>query len=196
MSSTLNKIMNRRDAVRCMTALVGGALSAPTVTAVLSGCTPSSDAGWTPTTLTDHQDQVLTVIAERIIPATDTPGAEAAQVNRFIDAVLSESWFEEEVEAFTSGVDAVDAAAEADFGGDFLSLSEQDQVALLTTLDEQAFGPAADPNEPHFFRLMKELTVVGYYTSEIGASQELQIDLVPGRWDGCVPRSEVGRAWA
>jgi hypothetical protein len=49
---------------------------------------------------------------------------------------------------------------------------------------------------PHFIRLMKELTLLGYYTSEVGATEELKYIAVPGRWDACVPFSEVGRAWA
>lgn len=198
MNVRTEKSMNRRDAVKRMTALLGCALSAPTAAGILSGCTASTDAGWTPATLTDRQNDVITAIAERIIPATDTPGAEAAHVNRFIDAVLTESWFPEQVEAFTAGVDAVDERARDAFESDFAELSEEDQTALLTELDEEAFGTDAvtDGEHPPFFRLMKELTVVGYYTSEIGASEELQINLVPGRWDGCMPASEVGRAWA
>ncbi|MEX2400519.1 MAG: gluconate 2-dehydrogenase subunit 3 family protein [Rhodothermales bacterium] len=181
-----------------MTALMGGVLSAPTVAGILSGCTASTDAAWTPATLTSHQNDIVTAIAERIIPATDTPGAEAAHVNRFIDAMLTESWFQEQVDAFTTGIDCVDDRAERDFGSDYLNLSDENQIALLTALDDEAFGPDAafDSDAPPFFRIMKELTVVGYYTSEIGASQELQINMVPGRWDGCVPLSDVGRAWA
>lgn len=198
MNSRNGRPMNRRDAVKRMTALLGCALSAPTAAGILSGCTASTDTGWAPTTLTDRQNEVVTAIAERIIPATDTPGAEAARVNRFIDAVLTESWFPEQVETFTAGVDAVDGRAREAFGGAFVDLSEDDQTALIAELDDEAFGAAAviDREHPPFFRLMKELTVVGYYTSEIGASEELQINLVPGRWEGCLPVSEVGRAWA
>lgn len=178
--------------------MMGGALSAPTVAGVLSGCTASTEASWTPSTLSTHQDEVVTLIAERIIPTTDTPGAQAARVNRFIDAVLTESWPDEEVEAFTNGVDTFDERAENDFGAGFLDLSEDDQTAFLTAVDEEAFGERADRDDDRsrFFRMMKELTVVGYYTSEIGATQELQTNLVPGHWSGCIPLSDVGRAWA
>lgn len=195
---TMNSTLTRREAVKRMAVLMGGALSAPAAAGILSGCRAPSGADWTPSTLTEHQNELVTAIAEHIIPETDTPGARAANVNRFIDEMLSKSWFPEQAAAFTTGLDGVDALAEERFGSAFLDLSSDDQVALLTVLDEEAFGPQADfdPEAPPFFRLMKELTVIGYYTSEIGASQELHINLVPGRWDGCIPYSEIGKAWA
>jgi hypothetical protein len=49
---------------------------------------------------------------------------------------------------------------------------------------------------PHFFRTMKELTVLGYYTSQIGATKELRYVQVPGRFNGCVPFKTIGRTWA
>lgn len=55
--------------------------------------------------------------------------------------------------------------------------------------------PVRTPSLP-FFRTMKELTVVGYYTSEVGATVELRHEAVPGRYQGCVPFTEVGRTWA
>jgi gluconate 2-dehydrogenase gamma chain len=50
--------------------------------------------------------------------------------------------------------------------------------------------------EVPFFRTMKELTLVGYYTSEPGATKELRHEPVPGRFQGCIPFSQVGRTWA
>jgi hypothetical protein len=67
---------------------------------------------------------------------------------------------------------------------------------VLEALDREAFAGRADPLKPSFFRTFKELTLVGYYTSEIGATRELHHAPVPGRYDGCVPLAQVGRTWA
>ena len=44
--------------------------------------------------------------------------------------------------------------------------------------------------------MMKELTLVGYYTSEAGATEELTYEPVPGVWEGCVPYEDIGSAWS
>lgn len=188
--------INRREALKRAAILLGGAVSAPTIAGLLSGCQPRASYG--PQTLSDDQDALVTAIAEHIIPATDTPGARAAQVNQFIDLMLTDNYPEDARSRFLAGLEDVDERCRQAYGGAFLRCSPDEQRAVLTELDEQAFGQNAafDPANPAFFRMMKELTLVGYYTSEIGASQELQINLTPGRYDGCAPLEEVGRAWA
>lgn len=190
--------IDRREALKRVALLCGGALSAPTVAGVLSGCQPSGSASWSPSALSDHQNDLVVTISERIIPATDTGGAEAANVNRFIDAILADGFLPEDRDRFLSGLDEVDAEAQSEHGTPFLECSAEQQTALMTAWDEAAFGPDADfnPEEPPFFRTMKELTIFGYYTSEIGASQELRFDPVMGRYEPCVPFEEIGRTWA
>jgi len=190
--------IDRREALKRVALLCGGALSAPTVAGVLSGCQPSDSASWSPSALSDHQNDLVVTISERIIPATDTGGAEAAHVNRFIDAMLADGFPPADRDRFLSGLDAVDAEAESAHGTPFLECTAEQQTALMTAWDEAAFGPDADfnPEAPPFFRTMKELTIFGYYTSEIGASQELRFDPVMGRYEPCVPFEEIGRTWA
>ena len=188
--------MNRREALKRVAALVGGTLSIPTVAAALSGCQPSGSGSLM--TFTADQAELVATIAERIIPATDTPGARAAGVHRFIDLILAETALPEDRERFLAGLDAVDAQCEEDYGQPFLACTPEEQNDLLTQWDEAAFGNGASssPDTPPFFQMMKELTLVGYYTSEIGATQELRFDPVMGRYDPCVPFDEIGRAWA
>lgn len=190
--------MNRREALKRVAILCGGALSAPTVAGILSGCQADNTASWSPAVLSDHQDELVTTIAEHIIPATDTGGAAAAQVNRFVDAMLDEGFLPDDRDRFLDGLDEVDADAEAEYDAPFLECSSDEQVELIAAWDEAAFGEEADfdPDAPPFFRTMKELTIFGYYTSEIGATEELQFDPVMGRYDACVPVEEIGRTWA
>jgi glucoside 3-dehydrogenase (cytochrome c) hitch-hiker subunit len=221
--------IDRREALRRAALLLGGALAAPTVAGVLAGCQAARvpDGAWAPRALTRAQADLVAAIAEHILPETDTPGARAAGVHRFIDAMLAESYPAPERQRFLAGLADVDARAERASGRSFLQCAATDQRALLDVLDREAFAATASPpdrppetpgsrpgsdtdpgrksgvrggtpDEPvvRFFRTMKQLTLVGYYTSEIGATRELHHSPVPGRYDGCVPVAQVGRTWA
>jgi hypothetical protein len=125
-------------------------------------------------------------------------------VHRFIDAMLAESYPAEERSRFVAGLGDVDALAQGECGRPFLQCAAAEQRSLLDQLDREAFAsapreappPTHNPTRPPFFRTMKELVVVGYYTSEIGATRELRHVAVPGRFEGCVPFPPNGRTWA
>lgn len=146
-------------------------------------------------TLDPHQDATVTAVADLIIPATDTPGAKAARVNEFIDVLLSEWMTGETRDRFLAGLADLDVRSRAAFGKDFIDGAAADQVRLLTLLEDEALRlkdqPAsALPARPEpFFRTIKRLTMYGYYTSEIGAKQELHFDMIPGRYVPCTPLS-------
>lgn len=191
--------IDRRQALRRVGALLGGLISAPTVAGVLSGCERPSGTDWTPQTLTPAQNRMVATIADIIIPPTDTPGARAANVNRFIDTMVGEGYLPDDRNRFLQGLNDLDARSKEAYGAPFVDCSEEQQRTLIGKLDEETFGadaPEVDPEAPPFFQMMKELVIVGYYTSEIGATTELKTNLVPGRYDGDVPYDEVGRAWA
>lgn len=191
--------ISRREALRRVGVLLGGVVSAPTVAGVLSGCERGTGTDWSPQTLTAEQNQMVDTIAEIIIPTTDTPGASAANVNRFIDALVGESYLPEDRDRFLSGLDDVNARCEKRYGASFVDCTSEQQLALVGALDSETFGadaPAPDPENPPFFRMLKELVVVGYYTSEIGATEELKTNVVPGYHDGDVPYEDIGRTWS
>jgi len=173
--------IDRREALRRAALVLGGVLSAPLAAGVLAGCEArgAPEGSWRPRALTPDQAELVATIAEQILPETDTPGARAVGVHRFIDALLAESYSAEQRERFVAGL--------ADLGRAFQTSTPDQQRALLERLDHEA-AP--------FFRTLKELTLVGYYTSEIGATRELHHAPVPGRYDGCVPLAQVGRTWA
>ncbi len=191
-------VIDRREALRRAALFLGGVLAAPTVAGVLAGCEARSvpDGAWKPRALTPDQADLVATIADHILPETDTPGARAVGVHRFIDAMLAECYPVEERERFLAGLADVDARARRTCGRAFLQCATTEQRALLVHLDREAFATTPSPDEAPFFRTMKELTLVGYYTSEIGATRELRHVPVPGRFDGCVPLAEIGRAWA
>ncbi|HVH09500.1 MAG TPA: gluconate 2-dehydrogenase subunit 3 family protein, partial [Gemmatimonadales bacterium] len=193
--------ITRREALTRVAIVLGGAISAPTLAGALDVVTRGSwtvPEGWAPRTLSPSQLEQVAVLAEHIIPATDTPGARAAQVQVFVDTLLTDHYPVPERDRFLAGLADVDARTRARYGKTFLECTPDQQRALLTVMDEEAY-PAeprgAPPPEGWFFHRLKEVTVVGYYTSQIGATQELHVSPF-GAYRGDIPYSTVGRAWA
>lgn len=188
------RTVDRREVLQGLAVALGGALSPSVVSAVLSGCTPPRGAApWTPETLTADQTELTAVVAELIIPATDTPGARAAGVHEFIDLMLTHWLPAEERASYLAGLGELDPRSRERHCVSFLESGREQQIALLQALEQQAEG--AGPPKP-FFTLLKELTLVGYYTSEVGSTQELRRFVGSAAFRGCVRYEEVGRAWA
>ncbi len=185
--------MNRRDAIRDIGVLLGAAVTPSVARAVEAGFA-APPPGQALRTLTPQQGELLAALTELIIPTTDTPGARAARVDAFIDSLLTDLLTDEERDRFLVGLDAVDGRARALAGTSFLESSPRRQVAVLEALDREAQQSADSPRP--FFSWLRELTLVGYYTSEVGASQELRYVHVAGRYDGDVPYERVGRAYS
>ena len=185
--------MNRRDAIKRTTLLLGGTLSASAIMGVMSGCKADPTLDWTPTFFTTEEGSIIEQMVERIIPRTDTPGAVDAGVHTFIDKMMSGYYSEKDKLAFRDGLKKVDEDAKADFGKNFTSLSDEQQDEFLKKYDETAY---AKENSEHFFKTMKELTILGFCTSEVGATESLKYDPLPGDYKGCIPYSDVGGAWA
>lgn len=153
-------------------------------------------------TLNPHQDATVSTIAELIIPTTDTPGARGAKVNEFIDLLLTE-WFDPaETKQFLRGLADVDTRSRQKFSALFIDTTPSQQTELLKELDAAAMNFSATqkqsmqthgaPPPMNFFYQMKKLTLAGYYTSEIGFSQELGRSIIPPH-AGCVPIQEATR---
>jgi len=191
--------MQRREALRLL--MAGGVLPAlPTnLFAFFQGAHPAS--GYTLRTLNPHQNDTVVAMIDQIIPATDTPGAKGARVNEFIDVILTEWADAEERKNFLDGLAGVDKQTNDLFGKNFVDASPAQQVTLLRSMDESVATQRTRrmrhgntiPEERdkqlrgEFFNVFKGITVHGYYTSEIGFSQELNLQIIPGAQHGCAP---------
>lgn len=184
-------MIHRREALRRAACLLGGAISASTIEGVLAGCLAST------LTLSADQREMVLAIAEQILPETDTPGARAARVDEFIDAMLTGFYPPARRDRFLAGLASVDARAQRAFGRRFVELTPPQQLELVTALNREAFQPIAGSRAEAdaFFRTFKELVVVGYYTSEVGATRELRTNPI-GPWRADIPYASVGRSWA
>ncbi len=189
--------MNRRDAIKQASILLGGVLSASAISGVMAGCKAEPKIDWTPKYFSADEAGLLEAIVERIIPKTDTPGAKDAGVHNFIDQMMADFYEEKDKAAFKDGLAKIESEAKSAHGKSFVSLSPEQQDEVLTKFDKEAYDPGRKKDDPpHFFKTMKELTVTGFCTSEQGATNFLKYDPVPGAYHGCIPYSEVGAAWA
>jgi hypothetical protein len=183
---------------------MGGAISAPAVLGVLNGCVAKKEETWQPVFLSKEQGAVVAEVAELIIPRTDTPGAKDAGVPAFIDTILKDAYEEEDQQRFVSGLKAFDDAARTAHGNGFIELPKQQQTDLLKKFHDEAIATelADEKRQPYlrrpFVLMTKELTLLGFFTSEPGATQVLQYAAVPGSFKGCVPLMQAGngKSWA
>jgi hypothetical protein len=137
-------------------------------------------------------------IGDTIIPATGTPGAKAVQIGAFMAMMVTDCYDDENHAIFKTGLGQVDEACRKKHGKSFRQSSPQERTALLNNLDTEARRQHAKLPKTapaHYFQLMKELTVLGYFTSEIGASQALRYVEVPGSFNGNAPYKKGDRAW-
>lgn len=181
----------RRGALLNIAALCGLALSGDALAALP---TTAAKGAYKPVLLTPDMLRLTAVLAELIIPATDTPGALAVNAHRVIDGVLGLCSPARDQQRFTRGLALVDAAARREFGKRFTALAPARQDALLRALDAGSAPFAAADRD--FFVQLKSLTLFAYYTSEAGATRELSYAPVPGGYKGDVAFSSVGRRWA
>jgi gluconate 2-dehydrogenase gamma chain len=190
--------MNRREALRLLAAeatisLTPGNLFALRVARAALG-TPDA-----PRTLNPQQFAAIKMMAEMIIPKTDTPGAADVGAAEFIDLILTEWYAEEERTRFLAGLADMDKRSQGLFGNDFVECSAAERADILTALGAEMIEQAAR-NSDHsprnrgfmpragdtFYPMLRRLTMVAYYTSEAGATEELKFEMIPDHFNGCV----------
>lgn len=180
--------MNRREVIKRTALLMGGAVSAPALLGLLKGCAPKPGVDWNPVFFTQEQAFVISEVAEIIIPKTDTPGAKDAGVPSFIEQMVSQAYSQENRDKFMADLDAFMKES------DFLNLSVEKKTEYVVAQHDKAIQEKAQQRP--FILTMKELTLLGFFTSKPGATGVLQYEPVPGKYEGCKPLAEVGKTWA
>lgn len=158
----------------------------------LSGCKTSDKQ------LFSKEDQAyLDEIAETILPETKTPGARAAQVGQFMIVMITDCYDEKEQKIFREGMKKIDDQSKTKFAKSYLELTQEQRHELLVGVDgeQKQYMKSKKDNEPvHYFRMMKELTLLGYFTSKLGCTQAKRYMPVPGKYIGCVPYKKGEKA--
>jgi hypothetical protein len=134
---------------------------------------PIPDPSWKPIFFDEHQNQLVIALTELIIPETDTPGAKAALVNRYLDLLLNEEAAARQ-KSFIEGVAWIDARSLELYGKSFVQAAIQQQVELLTVLADPDNKNPRDRRGVDFFQEIKDLTIFAYYTSQVGMERELE----------------------
>ena len=195
-------LIDRREAIRRVSLMLGGATLIGG-TSLLTACEQAERPISTPTGVGDYgADQVafLDEVADTILPETGTPGAKAAAVGAFMALMVTDTYSPEDQDIFRTGMGTIDDECRADHGVAFMEATPAQRLALLERLDAEQFEHQAARGETglptHYFRMMKQLTLLGYFTSEIGITIAQNYVESPGRFDPCVPYTAGERSWA
>ncbi|MBS1501922.1 MAG: gluconate 2-dehydrogenase subunit 3 family protein [Bacteroidetes bacterium] len=190
--------MNRREAIGRVALIMGGTLIGAEY--LLSGCRPHTSATSVSELFDQDHEAFLNEVADTILPDTpSSPGAKAAGVGPFMAVMVRDCYETPDQDVFLKGIGKIDEAAQKKFSKGFMDLDATQKTALLTDLDKEAkdYAKTQKPKQPnHYFRMMKELTLLGYFTSEVGCTKALRYVPVPGRYDGCIPYKKGDKAWA
>ncbi|WOI37244.1 gluconate 2-dehydrogenase subunit 3 family protein [Alteromonas sp. CI.11.F.A3] len=204
--------MERRDLLKLIatatgTALVGGKAFAYDIVAPV----PLMETGFS-----KEDVALINEMAEVIIPQTDTPGAKAANVGTVIPVIVADCYTPKLQKAFKEGMKTINARSHATFQKDFLLLSSTQRETLFSTLDTEAKAanlaegisngiPTAKPSQwepgnegpiPHYFTLLKQLTLYTFFTSKVGSTKVLRYVAIPGYYNGELPYKKGDKAWA
>jgi gluconate 2-dehydrogenase gamma chain len=199
--------MNRREVLEKAALVLGYAITGPTLVGVMNGCKAAPELNYKPVFFTEDQARLIAEMAEIILPRTTTPGAKDVGVPSFIDNMLKEVYLEKEQESFIQGLIGFDEEAKKSKGDNFINLDAEEQVAFVKEQQAKALEGSAGSgsqgwwntgggNDRPFILKVKELTILGFFTSQAGATEVLQYNPVPGPYQGCVPLEKVGKAWA
>src|SRR5213083_688479 len=188
-------VIDRREAIKRVTvllgsvALIGGSgLLEACERAQRNAASAQAGAG----TFTAQDIALLDEVADTILPETKTPGAKAAHVGAFMALMVTDTYDERQQTIFRDGIRKLNEAS-------FMTATPAQRLALLERLDreQKAYMDARARGAPaHYFRLMKDLALLGYFTSEIGCTQAMRYEEAPGRFDPCVPYTPGETTWA
>ncbi|MEE1944869.1 gluconate 2-dehydrogenase subunit 3 family protein [Pedobacter sp. KR3-3] len=202
--------MDRRELIKQIALLTGGIMIGGN--ALLTGCSPNKSAKNEKIRFSQQQQDLLNEIGDTILPPTKSPGAKAANVGAFMEIMVRDCYEEKDQQAFIDGMKKLDEASKKIHGNGFMTINAQQKLAFIQQLDKEASDFQAKKGEleaaerkkdknfaglpNHYFIMIKQLTLLGYFTSEVGCTQAMRYTPAPGRYEGDVPYQKGDKAWA
>ncbi|MEN9547421.1 MAG: hypothetical protein RIR12_12 [Bacteroidota bacterium] len=205
--------MERRELLKMIAVVTGGAVIGGEL--FLTGCKAAAKSS---VEFTAANISLLDEVAETIIPATNTPGAKAAKVGELMKVIVTDCYTQAEQEAFMKGISSLDEASKKLNQKSFAESTPQQRHALLVSLEKEAkdFNKTVDEKDKpkrdeffakgrgydfvaspkHYYTMMKQLTLLGFFTSKTGMTETLRHIPVPGKYDGAFPYAKGDKAWA
>ena len=212
----ISDLISRREVIQRVSVLLGGAalidgdrLFAAMPDAAAQETTAAQGVG----TFTVADVAFLDEIADTILPETNTPGAKAARTGAFMALMVTDAYTPRNQQIFRDGMQRLEETCQREYAASFVQARPEQRLALLQRLDaeqqaelearrarQRSRAPVAPPLPPdapvHYFRLMKELALLGYFTSEIGYRHAMRYMETPGRYDPCAPHKPGEKIWA
>lgn len=175
--------MNRREALKMTASVTGFALTSSVIFGILNGCQPTGKPDWTPVFLTPEQIPLINSITDCILPSTETPGALELHVPEFIDLMLKDNYPKKDQDLFKNGLVSFQNKVKEKYNSTFEECSKEDQIDFLTLEDTNAI----QAKERSFYIIVKELTLLGFFTTETVMNTMLNYNPVPGEHKACIP---------
>lgn len=193
--------MDRREALRSVAILLGTAISAGTTDILFSSYTlPEGEKNTV--SFSAEQLKALTEIADVIIPTTkSSPGAKVAGVGKFIPMMVKDCYPAKQQQSFLNGLVAFETRAKKAYGKSFALIPLAERKKMLTTLRQETLDQKANkiPEKAditYFFTTVRDLTSLGYFSSEVGCTKAREYVLIPGSYDGAYPLKPGQKSWA
>ncbi len=189
--------MDRREALKATSLILGYSLTASAASALLSGCKAETKGDWQPKVLTSDEADLLAEICETILPKTETPGAKDALCHRYIDEMISGFYTPEKQSHFKESLKIFDEKSKSKYSKAFIALNSNEKEEIMSLMAKEAKDFKDDKGDnKHIFKSIKEATISGYFTSEIGAKGGLCEFLpVPGPYQGCIDYATIGKGY-
>ncbi len=183
--------MNRRDALKSVMVMMGGTMIG--ASAIMTGCTPENQIEG----LDFDPDDIafLDELGDTIIPETDTPGAKAVGIGSFMVMMVKDTYDGDSQKTFVDGLNKLRKDFKSANGKDFVGAPAEERLAYLNSMYEE-YKASGGERSPQVINMLRDLTVLGYFTSEIGSTQALNFVETPGRFDPCIPYNEGDKAFA
>jgi len=210
----ISDAISRREALQRVSVLIGGValVDADRILAAMPVAQADATARGVGT-FTVADVAFLDEVADTILPGTNTPGAKAARTGAFMALMVTDAYTPRNQQIFRDGMRRLDEACQREHAVPFMQARPEQRLVLLQRIDAErqaeldaieaprrSRAPAAPPAPPdapvHYFRLMKELALLGYFTSEIGYRQAMRYIETPGRYDPCAPLKPGEKTWA
>jgi len=193
--------ITRKEAIKKSLLLLGAGYGLASMSMLGEGCHPKSKGNFKYVVNSD-QEKIIAEIAEIFIPKTETPGAKEIGLEKFIISFVKDCYGPDVQESFIRGLNDFSEKVKGEFQTDFWKLSFENKEKLVKEEDARSFTFMSTvkrkvmKSAPNFFQIMKELCVLGYCTSEVGATEELAFLPVPGHYAACIPLAPGQKAWA
>lgn len=170
--------MQRRSAIRNIALTIGSAITLP----AWANAWNNDSLATTQFILSANQETILADIVEAIIPKTDTPGAKDLNIHQFTTKMVADCYDKKAQDIFSKGINLVDETAKKAYTKSFTECDTKQKLEILNKMSN-----SENNDEKGFIRLVKNLTIQGYLSSEYVMTNLRNFEFAPARYHGCVP---------